>query len=133
MRTIRWHRYGHGGVRIGACGWCWLRATTHRHAGALAAEFGVETVAEPYRLGPWALCHHPGEIDGAYALAGHEHPVLALKGQGDRLRLPCFRFGARAGVLPAFGAFTGGHDVGAPRVDERRYVIGGDRVFRVGV
>ncbi|MBJ9674836.1 ligase-associated DNA damage response endonuclease PdeM [Burkholderia gladioli] len=127
LAPLRAWRRAHRGLRL-----VLVEGNHDRHAGSLAAEFGVETVAEPYRLGPWALCHHPGEIDGAYALAGHEHPVLALKGQGDRLRLPCFRFGARAGVLPAFGAFTGGHDVGAPRADERRYVIGGDRVFRVG-
>ena len=29
----------------------------------------------------------------------------------DRVRLPCFRFDERVGVLPAFGAFTGMHGV----------------------
>jgi hypothetical protein len=37
----------------------------------------------------------------------------------DRLRLPCYWFGAGVGVLPAFGAFTGMHPIrpgGADRV-----------------
>ncbi|AJY63820.1 ligase-associated DNA damage response endonuclease PdeM [Burkholderia glumae] len=104
-----------------------------RHAGALPAGFGIERVSEPYRLGPWALCHHPCLVDGAYALAGHEHPVLRLAAGADRVRLPCFRFGARAGVLPAFGEFTGGFEVGAAAraAGEAVYVVAGDRVLAV--
>lgn len=102
-----------------------------KHAGALSSEFGLETVIEPYRFGPWALCHHPQLVDHAYALAGHEHPVLRIATRSDRARLPCFRFGARAGVLPAFGAFTGGFEVSAQTAGEAVYVVAGDRVFRV--
>ncbi|MDR5756163.1 ligase-associated DNA damage response endonuclease PdeM [Caballeronia sp. LZ035] len=102
-----------------------------RHAGALPAAFGVELVKEPYRLGPWALCHHPQTVDGAYALAGHEHPVYRLATRLDRARLPCFRFGARAGVLPAFGAFTGGFEVNDDVRREAVYVIAGERVLPV--
>ncbi len=127
LSALRAWRRAHQGLRL-----VLVEGNHDRHAGALAAEFGVQTVKEPYRLGPWALCHHPREVEGAYALAGHEHPVLRLAGHGDRVRLPCYRFGERAGVLPAFGAFTGGHDVGTVRSRERLYVIGGDRVFRVG-
>lgn len=102
-----------------------------RHAGALPPAFGVELVKEPYRLGPWALCHHPQTVDGAYALAGHEHPVYRLATRLDRARLPCFRFGARAGVLPAFGAFTGGFEVNDDVRREAVYVIAGERVLQV--
>ncbi|SAL15197.1 hypothetical protein AWB71_00512 [Caballeronia peredens] len=100
-----------------------------RHAGALPAAFGVEVVKEPHALGPWALCHHPQIVDGAYALAGHEHPVYRLATRVDRARLPCFRFGPRAGVLPAFGAFTGGFEVNDDVRGESIYVIAGERVF----
>ena len=47
------------------------------------------------------------------------------------MRLPCFRFGARAGVLPAFGAFTGGFEVNDGVRREDVYVIAGERVFPV--
>jgi DNA ligase-associated metallophosphoesterase len=100
-----------------------------RHAGALPARFGVEVVKEPHGLGPWALCHHPQTVDGAYALAGHEHPVYRLATRVDRARLPCFRFGRRAGVLPAFGAFTGGFEVNDDVRGEAIYVVAGERVF----
>jgi DNA ligase-associated metallophosphoesterase len=102
-----------------------------KHAGALPTEFAVEGVVEPYRFGPWALCHHPQAVDDAYVLAGHEHPVFRLATRADRVRLPCFRFGPRAGVLPAFGAFTGGFEVGAGMQGEAIYVVAGERVFRV--
>jgi uncharacterized protein len=102
-----------------------------RHAGAPPATLGIETVQEPYRWGPWALCHYPQVVDGAYVLAGHEHPVYRLATRLDRARLPCFRFGSRAGVLPAFGGFTGGGEVNDTARGERIFVVAGDRVLAV--
>ncbi|MBB3261072.1 DNA ligase-associated metallophosphoesterase [Paraburkholderia bannensis] len=102
-----------------------------KHAGALAAEFDVETAIEPYRLGPWALCHHPQTVEGAYVLAGHEHPVIRLATGFDRVRLPCFRLAGRVGVLPAFGAFTGGFEVRAEATGDAIYAVAGERVVRV--
>lgn len=47
-----------------------------------------------------------------YTLSGHLHPGITLSGKGrQRLRLPCFWFGAQTGILPAFGAFTGLADI----------------------
>lgn len=102
-----------------------------RHAGALSAEFDVVTVVEPYRFGPWALCHHPQVVDGAYVLAGHEHPAFRLSTRFESVRLPCFRFGAHTGVLPAFGEFTGGFTVNQTRVLDAVYVVAGERVLSV--
>lgn len=87
----------------------WLVRGNHdQHAGDPPPSLGVRVVDEPWPLGAWALCHHPQEVPGRYALAGHLHPGVRLSGRGgDRLRLPCFHFGARCGVLPAFGGFTG--------------------------
>jgi DNA ligase-associated metallophosphoesterase len=73
-------------------------------------------VAEP----PFRFAHFPDPSDEGYTLAGHLHPGVVLG--RERLRLPCFWFGPRVGVLPAFGDFTG-----AARVTARR----GDRVFAV--
>ena len=66
-----------------------------------------------------------------YALAGHVHPAVRLRGEGESLRLPCFWFGARYGVLPAFGAFTGTAEV-RPREGDQVFVIAEDEVLRVG-
>ncbi len=60
--------------------------------------------------GPFLLTHHPrAEYPaGLYGLAGHLHPGIRLYGAGRQsLRLPCYYFGEKGGVLPAFGAFTG--------------------------
>jgi metallophosphoesterase superfamily enzyme len=64
-------------------------------------------------------------------LAGHEHPVYRVATRLDSARLPCFHFGADAGVLPAFGAFTGGLEVNASARGERIFVVAGERVMAV--
>jgi len=55
--------------------------------------------------------------------------VVTLHGSGrDRVRTPCFAIGEGVGLLPAFGAFTGGFAVeraGAGRV----FVVAGERVL----
>ncbi|HEY3403167.1 MAG TPA: ligase-associated DNA damage response endonuclease PdeM, partial [Ohtaekwangia sp.] len=54
--------------------------------------------------------HHPMEDvpDSMYNLAGHIHPGVHLVGKGRQaMTLPCFYFGERQGILPAFGMFTG--------------------------
>lgn len=100
-----------------------VRGNHDLHAGDPPEAWGITAVNAPLRLGGLALCHHPRAVSGAYVLAGHLHPCIALSGRAnDHLRLPCFHFGDHVGVLPAFGAFTGMHAV---RVGE------GDRVFAV--
>ncbi len=108
-----------------------VRGNHDAHAGDPPAALGVQVVDGPWRTGPWALLHQPGEVDGAYALAGHVHPGAALGGRAhDRLRLPCFHFGPRCGVLPAFGPFTGLHLLpDAPGV--QRWVVADGRVCRL--
>lgn len=101
-----------------------VRGNHDDRAGDPPAALGVQCVDEPLLLGGLALCHHPQVVDGAYVLAGHLHPCVVLGGRAhQRLRLPCFHFGARVGVLPAFGAFTGMHAV-RPGPGERVYVVG---------
>ena len=48
----------------------------------------------------------------------------------DRMRLPCFHFGARVGVLPAFGEFTGSHTLAREPAD-RVFAIADGRVHAV--
>ena len=105
-----------------------VRGNHDDHAGDPPANLGVQAVDEPLSLAGLALCHHPQPRPGAYVLAGHLHPCVVLGGRAhQRLRLPCFHFGAQVGVLPAFGEFTGMH---ALRVGhgERVFVVGDDRV-----
>jgi DNA ligase-associated metallophosphoesterase len=107
----------------------WLVRGNHDdRAGDPPAALGVRAVDEPMRVGALALCHHPRPLPGAYVLAGHLHPCVVVAGRAhQRLRLPCFHFGAGVGVLPAFGAFTGMHAV-RPGPGDRVYVIADDCV-----
>ena len=119
----------------GACTMTLVRGNHDDRAGDPPASLSIEAVDEPLRLGPFALCHHPHAVAGAYALAGHWHPRVTLRGATrDRLRLPCFWFGCErahaVGVLPAFGEFTGMHPIDR-RDGDRVYAIAGDVVRQV--
>lgn len=105
-----------------------VRGNHDHHAGDPPAELGIEIVDEPWRLGPLAFCHHPQTVEGAFALVGHVHPVYRLSAAGDALRLPCFVVDGRWAMLPAFGAFTGGHRVEA-QPGQRIYLAAEDCVL----
>lgn len=113
-----------------------VRGNHDDRAGDPPASLGFEVVDEPLRLGPFALCHHPRPVEGAYVLAGHWHPCISVAGRAfERLRLPCFWLGddsgqlpqQAVGILPAFGSFTGMHRI-EPRAGDRIFPIAGDAV-----
>ena len=84
-------------------------------------------------LPPFICSHHPlTEPDSpGYNLAGHIHPSVLLSGGArQKLRLPCFYFGATGGILPAFGAFTGTANI-QPKEGDRVFVITEDSVVAV--
>jgi uncharacterized protein len=90
-----------------------VRGNHDDKAGDPPAWLGMRCVDEPWRLEgtPLALCHHPQDVPGAYALAGHVHPSVSVGTRWERLRLPCFHSSPTRMVLPAFGEFTGTHPV----------------------
>ncbi len=78
-------RARHAGLRV-----VLVEGNHDRHAGALPGTLGVEYVQEPWPIGPWALCHQPQRVEGAYVLAGHLHPVYRISTRTDSVRAPCF-------------------------------------------
>jgi uncharacterized protein len=105
-----------------------------QHAGTkhLAQISDIRIVDEPFNIAPFAFAHHPPDKvqrDG-YTLYGHIHPCTLLRSSVDRMRVPCFVFGSQSGVLPAFGAFTGGHIV-SPEPDQTVYAIAEPKILKI--
>lgn len=72
--------------------------------------------AKSVRLGSVVLRHiaTPGE---RYEISGHHHPKAALDLGGRTLRRRCLLRDGRRAIVPAFGLYTGGLDVGDPAFD----------------
>lgn len=126
----RW-RAQHAGI-----GLTLVRGNHDDRAGDPPASLDMTVLDAPLPMGPFALCHHPEPVAGAYVLAGHWHPCISVKGRAfERLRLACFWFGddsgavpgSAVGVLPAFGSFTGMQRI-APRAGDRIFPIADDVV-----
>jgi DNA ligase-associated metallophosphoesterase len=108
-----------------------VRGNHDDRAGDPPQGWGFRCVNPGEALGPFALVHEPAPVRGGYALAGHVHPAVRLSERGGQsLRLPCFWFGARVGVLPSFGAFTGSALV-RPRAGDQVFVLADGEVLRV--
>ncbi|MDH0866123.1 ligase-associated DNA damage response endonuclease PdeM [Mitsuaria sp. GD03876] len=106
-----------------------VRGNHDSRAGDPPASLRIEVVDEPHRLGPFAACHHPQAVPGAYALAGHLHPATTLRGRAhEHQRLPCFCESEGLLILPAFGAFTGTTLAGLPP-GARCHAVGGGAVW----
>ena len=63
--------------------------------------------------GPFLFSHEPLKpkkliSQQLYVICGHIHPGVTLRGAGRQiLTLPCFHFGEKQAIIPAFGKFTG--------------------------
>lgn len=94
----------------------------------LQIELSGETLVDDEIL----LAHQPIEHAGNnYLLCGHIHPAVRLKGKAKQsVRIPCFWFGKNTGVLPAFGGFTGMHNIVA-RKEDAVFGIADNTVMRI--
>ena len=109
-----------------------IRGNHDRKAGDPPEGWRMRCVEAGESAGPFVLNHEPGPCRGGYALAGHIHPAVRLSAPGEKsVRVPCFWFGKRHGVLPAFGAFTGSAEV-LPRRGDQVFVIADQEVVQVG-
>jgi len=108
-----------------------VRGNHDDRAGDPPGEWAMRCVNPGEALGPFALVHEPAPVRGGYALSGHIHPAVRLSERGGQsVRLPCFWFGPRVGVLPSFGAFTGSALV-RPRAGDQVFVVADGQVIRV--
>ena len=116
-------RATHAGVQV-----VLVRGNHDDRAGDPPPEWGIDVVAEPHLLAPFIACHVPTTPPTGYALCGHVHPCVFLRGTADAQRLPCFVLGPRRAILPAFGSFTGLVTM-TPGAGERLVAVAGSRLF----
>lgn len=128
LRVLNEWRRSHAAVQMTL-----VRGNHDARAGDPPRELELKCVSAPVDAPPFVLDHHPRPSASGYVLCGHIHPAVHLSGRGrQHARVPCFWFGERVGVLPAFGEFTGAAavDVG-PR--DRVYVVADDDVIEVPI
>ncbi len=88
-------------------------------------ELNIEVHDEPYRLGPFVFTHDPADnvAGDNYSFSGHVHPAVQFRGKGKQaLRFPCFYFGKKQAILPAFSRFTGTYLI-EPGKEEKAFAI----------
>lgn len=102
-----------------------------RALSAWLAEWDIEDLGERHALSGLELVHETDLDTPAPGLSGHLHPVARLRAGPDRVRLPVFAHRAEHLILPAFGRFTGGCDLGRD-ARWRCLAAAGHRVVPVG-
>jgi DNA ligase-associated metallophosphoesterase len=104
----------------------------------LADELGLE-VTQLERIGPIQLQHHPAHeaenevmpADESAVISGHVHPsVIVPAGARQKVRLPCFYFGKKQCLLPAFSLFSGTHPI-KPKAKDVVFAIAGQSLVQV--
>ena len=85
-----------------------------------------------FNVGPFCIAHDMIEDSERFVLHGHVHPSLRIKSKGSNqptIKLCCFAEGKDRMILPAFGHFTGTHEVEAK--DYRHlYLIAENKVIK---
>ena len=108
-----------------------VRGNHDARAGDPPRELAIRCDNGPVCEAPFVFAHHPVTSEQGYVLAGHIHPGVWLHGAGRQFeRLPCFWFGEKTAVLPAFGEFTGLASVDV-REGDGVWVVAGDEVIRM--
>lgn len=76
-------------------------------------ESNIEVIENQFSIKKFCFTHdinttcHDEEKD-LFTFSGHVHPGIKMKGSGNQtVMLPCFYFGRKYAIMPAFSAFTG--------------------------
>ncbi len=102
-------------------------------AGPPPAPFRLDRIVAQHVCRPFVFSHKAETTNSRsrYTISGHVHPAVFVSGKGhQRETLPCFCFGEKRALLPAFGSFTG-NQVIRPEPHERVYVVAGDEVVEI--
>ena len=108
-----------------------VRGNHDAGAGDPPANLRIDCTDAPKIEAPFAFQHHPIPSPHGYALAGHVHPAVRLRGLGRQAAtLRCFHFTPRVATLPAFGSMCG-RGIIDPSPQDRVYVIADDEIIAV--
>jgi DNA ligase-associated metallophosphoesterase len=94
-------------------------------------------VTEEYRLGGLVFRHEPQLMFQPGEVAGHLHPCASVSKWGRGVRRRCFVSDGLRLVMPSFGAYTGGLDVGDAAIAAlfagpfHAYMLGRARVYAI--
>ncbi len=94
-------------------------------------------VAETLRLGGLLFRHEPLSAFEPGEVAGHLHPCASVAKWGRSVRRRCFVSDGLRLILPSFGAYTGGLDVGDTAIASlfadsfHAYMLGNARVYAI--
>jgi len=96
----------------GATRWTWI---TGNHDAGILDHCGGRIVEEA-EVDGLLLRHEADPAEPRPELSGHFHPKLRIRARGRQVSRRCFVATERKLILPAFGALTGGLDVGHPEI-----------------
>lgn len=94
-------------------------------------------VVESLKVGRLLFRHEPQAAFDPGEVAGHLHPCASVAKWGRSVRRRCFVSDGLRLVLPSFGAYTGGLDVGDAAIASlfarsfHAYMLGSDRVYAI--
>jgi DNA ligase-associated metallophosphoesterase len=120
-------------LRAFACDFIWISGN---HDPYPPVWLGGQVRAE-WSLGGLTFRHEPSEDCGPGEIAGHLHPCARVAKWGRSVRRRCFAADGARMVLPSFGAYTGGLDVGEDSIARlfgprfHAYMLGEERVYAI--
>jgi DNA ligase-associated metallophosphoesterase len=94
-------------------------------------------VTEEWREGGLVFRHEPQQGTPPGEIAGHLHPCARVAKWGRAVRRRCFAADGTRMVMPSFGAYTGGLDVGDDAIAAlfgsafHAYMLGVERVYAI--
>ena len=118
---------------VGGTNWVWIEGN---HDPEPPAWLGG-TITQEIAIGGLVFRHEPSASPQPGEIAGHLHPCATVSLRGRSLRRKCFASDGTRLVMPAFGAYAGGLDVGDEAIANlftgafAAYMMGGRRVYAV--
>ena len=95
------------------------------------------TVTAEWTMGGLTFRHEPRQDCPPGEIAGHLHPAAHVAKWGRRVRRRCFAADGTRMILPSFGSYTGGLDVGEDAISRlfgarfHAYMLGEERVYAI--